>query len=136
MSLMSRDDSLSVADKERIDQICLAFEDAWLAGQRPVIEQHLRQATGTQEAALLGQLVQLDVDYRRSLREEPTVEDYAARFPRYGAEVRQALELALQRGAPLLYETLQEQNVDSRLIIYDGNHISSFMQACGYGPPS
>ena len=43
MSLLPRDDSLALADRNQIDEICLAFEDEWLTGRRPVLEAYLRR---------------------------------------------------------------------------------------------
>ena len=50
-----------------------------------------------------------------------------------------ALDDLFQRDEPLLYEHLINNNVDSRLVIYDGHHIGNFvMQHKDYGqvPPS
>lgn len=40
-----------------------------------------------------------------------------------------ALHDIFQRDEPLLYEQLQKNNVDSRLVIYNGNHITNFVNA-------
>lgn len=40
-----------------------------------------------------------------------------------------ALHDIFQRDEPLLYESLQKNNVDSRLVIYNGNHVTNFVNA-------
>ena len=96
MSLLQRDDSLSLADKQRIDRLCLQFEDEWLAGARPVLEPYLRQMPPPSRGVLLRELLLLELDYRRSLREHPRLDDYLARFPRSAAVIRAAFESAYQ----------------------------------------
>jgi serine/threonine protein kinase len=58
-----------------------AFEAAWLAGSRPRIEDHLGWATSPDRAALLRELLTLDVQHRRRAGEVPCLEDYLPRFP-------------------------------------------------------
>lgn len=103
MSRAPRDDSLSIEDQQHIDRICLSFEDAWLAGQRPVMEQFLGHVPPTLRPALLGQLLLLELDYRRSLREDVRAEDYLARFPRMHDVVRESFHEALEREAPVRF---------------------------------
>jgi hypothetical protein len=50
---------------DRVDNWCDEFEDGWLAGERPVIEDVLRQAPADLMPDLLMELVRVDVDYRR-----------------------------------------------------------------------
>jgi serine/threonine-protein kinase len=73
------DDSLSAL--ERIDPLCDRFEDAWLAGERPRIEDHAAGWEGPARAALLRALVRLDAEYRRGLGEVVGPDDYLGRFP-------------------------------------------------------
>jgi eukaryotic-like serine/threonine-protein kinase len=75
------DYSLSLEAKERIDQICLEFEKSWKSGTRPQIKAHLGNTAGTERSVLLSELLLLDLDYRRHLGEQPTAEEYRARFP-------------------------------------------------------
>ena len=80
MSLLPRDDSLAISDRKQIDKICLAFEDEWLTGRRPVLEAYLRRADAAHQSILLKELLLLELDYRRSIRDEPDLDDYLARF--------------------------------------------------------
>ncbi|MBM4090316.1 MAG: DUF4384 domain-containing protein [Planctomycetes bacterium] len=100
MSLSPRGDSLSLADRKHIDAICLQFEDAWLAGQRPVLEQHLSQASAAAAPMLLHELLLLDLDYRRSLQEPAPIGDYQARFPQFAEVIRTAFDIAARRDPP------------------------------------
>ncbi len=97
MSLLPRDDSLPLADRERIDRLCLQFEDEWLAGGRPVLEPYARQIEMPAQGVLLYELLQMELEYRRGLGEQPQLDDYVPRFPRQAAEIRQAFHVAFQR---------------------------------------
>lgn len=72
------DDALSIQSLRDIDRTCLAFEEAWRAGRQPSIERYLGDVTGRERAALLQQLLLLDLDYQR---DEISAQEYAARFP-------------------------------------------------------
>ncbi len=82
MSVSRREDLLTIEDKRKIDQICTQFEAEWLAGRRPLIEAFLHQVQPAAQEVLLGELLLLELDYRRSLQEELSADDYRARFPR------------------------------------------------------
>src|SRR5262249_39200834 len=51
------------------------------AGQRPLLEEHLGPAEGPLRAALLGQLLPLEWEYRLGAGERPRADEYEARFP-------------------------------------------------------
>jgi eukaryotic-like serine/threonine-protein kinase len=71
------DDSLPQSLLERVDAICDRFEDAWLNGTRPRIEDYLAEGTDERERiALLKQLVALDIAHRRRQGEAPSARDY------------------------------------------------------------
>ena len=63
----------------------MRFEDEWLAGARPVLEPYLRQVLPPSRGVLLRELLLLELDYRRSLREPPRLDEYLTRFPRCGS---------------------------------------------------
>ena len=69
----------------RVDQVCDRFEAAWKAAgradARPRIEDFLGGAPDQEQAALLQELIPLDVYYRRRCGEDPLPRDYADRFP-------------------------------------------------------
>lgn len=71
----------AVSLDSQIEIICVRFEDIWKAGQRPSIEDHLSEMTGNGRNTLLRELLKLELYYRRRMGEEPTLEEYRARFP-------------------------------------------------------
>jgi tRNA A-37 threonylcarbamoyl transferase component Bud32 len=97
MSLLPRDDALALIDRKQIDEICLAFEDEWLAGHRPVMEVYLRQVNSVNQPTLLKELLLLELDYRRSTHDVPQVDDYLTRFPACSASVQAAFHAACTR---------------------------------------
>ena len=79
---MPEDGSLNPLSKvRRIDSICDRFEAAWNAGTRPVIEAFLNDTPATEQAAVLRELVILDLHYRRHAGEILQPADYLTRFP-------------------------------------------------------
>jgi RNA polymerase sigma factor (sigma-70 family) len=58
-----------------------SFERAWIAGQRPRIEVYLADAPRPEAAAHLRELLALELAYRRSEGESPSLEEYCTRFP-------------------------------------------------------
>jgi serine/threonine-protein kinase len=75
------DGRLPAAGALRLEEACGRFEAAWRAGGRPRLEDYLGPADGPGYAALLRELVALDVHYRRRVGESPRPADYADRFP-------------------------------------------------------
>jgi serine/threonine-protein kinase len=67
--------------RRRAEQVCDRFEGAWKAGERPRLEEHLAAVPEPERAALLPELVALEVDYRRLAGEQPVPEEFLARFP-------------------------------------------------------
>src|SRR5262249_38447146 len=66
---------------QQVNALCNRFEAAWRAGQRPRIEDALAEAAEAERAALLQELLALEVYYRRRHGEDPRPDDYRARFP-------------------------------------------------------
>src|SRR5579871_5526485 len=70
---------------DAVDAACDRFEAAWLAaldgGTRPLIEDHLSPVPQSHHAALLRELVLLELFYRVRAGEQPRPEDYRERFP-------------------------------------------------------
>jgi hypothetical protein len=74
-------DSEQLALEWQVDAVCLRFEAAWQAGQRPGIEDYLADAQEPLRSALLRELLKLDIEYRQKAGESPSPEDYRDRFP-------------------------------------------------------
>jgi WD40 repeat protein/serine/threonine protein kinase len=69
----------------RVDMACDRFEAAWKAAasadQRPHIETYLDGIAESEQAALVHELILLDIEYRQRAGESPQAEDYRDRFP-------------------------------------------------------
>src|SRR5437763_3688965 len=65
----------------RVDAECDRFEAAWKAGRRPHIEDHLAAVPEPERAALLIELIPLEIDYRRLAGDKVQPEEFLARFP-------------------------------------------------------
>ena len=64
-----------------IDRACHRFEADWRAGRRPAIEDCLARTAGPDRAALLRELLAVELEYRASAGERPDPAEYRARFP-------------------------------------------------------
>jgi tRNA A-37 threonylcarbamoyl transferase component Bud32 len=86
-----------------VDRACNEFEFAWRrGGPRPRPEDFLAGWEGPERLALLRELVQLEVDYRRADGENCRAEEYQARFPELGRDwVAEALATSLPVLPPL-----------------------------------
>jgi hypothetical protein len=73
---------------EQIDRVCDRFEAAWLAGQRPCVNEHLGEMPEPQRSDLFRALLKLDLHYRRQQRETPTEAEYCQPFPEYTDLIR------------------------------------------------
>jgi hypothetical protein len=75
--------SVGATQQARVDAICDRFESAWRAaassGQRLRIEDYVGDPA-SEHASLLCELAALDIAYRRSAGENPSLVEYRARF--------------------------------------------------------
>jgi WD40 repeat protein/tetratricopeptide (TPR) repeat protein/tRNA A-37 threonylcarbamoyl transferase component Bud32 len=87
-----QNDSLPVSVQLRLEEVCARFEAAWKAAgsaaTAPRIEERLGAAAGPGRAALLRELLRLDVHYRRRYDENPDADYYAARCPADAQAIR------------------------------------------------
>ena len=91
---MSREPSakligLPLPEAEQVDQTCDRFETAWRAGEWPCIEGYLDAVAIPSRTILLLELIQLEVELRREVRERPTAAEYAVRFPDQAAAIEE-----------------------------------------------
>src|SRR5690242_14563549 len=57
------------------------YEADLRADRQPVMEDHLRGAKGNARAAMLCELIAIDWEMRAARGEQPTLQEYLARFP-------------------------------------------------------
>jgi serine/threonine protein kinase len=81
-------------------QVCQAFEAAWSAGQRPVIEPYLRDTPPSARGVLLRELLRLDLTYRGRWNEQPSLEEYCQHFPDEGDLIRAVFREMPTAGTP------------------------------------
>ncbi len=80
-----RNEPLPATLGPRLDSACQRFEAAWKAGLAPRIEGHLGAAAGAERAALLKELIGVEVSYRRARGEAVASTEYLRRFPELDA---------------------------------------------------
>jgi hypothetical protein len=83
----------------RMDDMCLRFEDQWLAGEQPDLEALLRDCPEAQRGELLADLLLLEWTYRRQRGEDFELEEYLQRFASLQAGVTEAWRCWLALGA-------------------------------------
>ncbi len=74
----------------QIEELCREFERRWRSGGRPEVGEYLRRVEDPQRGALLGELVALEVEYRRQGSESVTLDEYRRRFPEYADQLEAA----------------------------------------------
>jgi WD40 repeat protein/serine/threonine protein kinase/tetratricopeptide (TPR) repeat protein len=75
-----------------MEQIVLAFEKAWLQGQRPALEAHLPAAETLRQAVLV-ELIHADLECRLKAGEPARVENYLERYPDLGQDPGRVVDL-------------------------------------------
>lgn len=103
MSLAERQDSLSLRQKQQIDEVCLAFEDSWLVADRPLLEPWLERVDSVIRPALLKELLLIEFEYRQAVGESVDLQHYLDRFPGMETVVRAAYKIAAEREIPLRF---------------------------------
>ncbi len=73
-----------------MDRICLEFEDAWRQGESPSIRDYWLRGECEDRKALLVDLLEVELVYRRQNGDSPQCEEYLALFPEYPEAVREA----------------------------------------------
>jgi len=96
--------ALPLSAARRVDATAYRFERAWQEAaapeQRPRIDDYLAGVSEAERAALLPELIALEVAYRRKWGEDPRAEDYRQRFPAVDS-LRLADALAARAAADL-----------------------------------
>src|SRR5262249_30786248 len=89
---LDRYEALGLDAQVVIDELCSRYEAALQAGEAPSLEAYLREPSVTDSAALLAELVTLDVTYRRRRGECPSSNDYTGRFPAFAEVIAEVFE--------------------------------------------
>ena len=84
--------SLSATQAEEMDRACDRFEGEWRAGARPDLAAYLAGPSGPVRAALVRELIAVDVAWRKRAGERPAAEDYLRPFPSDADAVLAAFE--------------------------------------------
>jgi serine/threonine protein kinase len=95
------DPSLTPEEAKYLDRACDAFEAACQAGEQPSIERFLAEAPPAVRQALLRELLEVEMEYRRRRGERPTLEEYRQRFPDYFDGVLAAESSGERTSAPV-----------------------------------
>ena len=77
----SSNSNLSDEILRRIDQTCDDFESAWKAGERPFVDDVLGDFPTDAQAAVLNELLPIEIAWRQKSGETPSVDSYLFRFP-------------------------------------------------------
>lgn len=102
MSGPSADDASAPLElAKQIDAICDRFEEEWIAGQRPHIEDYLDARQGLERSALFSALLRVEVEYRLRSGRKPTPHEYRTRFPEHAEFVTKAFQEVAEARASL-----------------------------------
>jgi hypothetical protein len=87
MSEKSRPGSIPVLQSVewRVDSACERFEQAWRAGRRPALDDHLPAEDWLRRAVLV-ELAHMDLECRLKAGEPARAEDYLSRYPELAGE--------------------------------------------------
>lgn len=85
---MSNANSINVF--EDIQSLCSDFRRKLKRGERKRIEDYLNSVSDSSKEILFQNLLVIDLEFRRRQKEDPTSDEYAARFPQFRRLIRQA----------------------------------------------
>ncbi|TXT36892.1 MAG: protein kinase family protein [Planctomycetota bacterium] len=85
---------------QQLDDLCDRFESAWLAGERPRVEDFLADVSDKHKSEATRELLKLEAHYRLKANEMPTVDELRQRFPSLGSVwLRGVVEPVKSRGS-------------------------------------
>jgi serine/threonine protein kinase/WD40 repeat protein len=84
----------------RVDAVCRRFEAKWRDGHDPRVDDFLAEADPPERAALLRELLALELELRRGHGERPSLSDYVARYPALADQVRALIPLMVDMELP------------------------------------
>jgi hypothetical protein len=75
------------SQKQRVDAVCVRFEDAWKSGATPRLETYLSELDDADRPLLFEELLALELLYRLARKETPLPQEYITRFPEHASRV-------------------------------------------------
>ena len=75
--------SFQLSSLNEIDQLCDEFEIQWQRGEQPDISEYLQRVDPALWSTLFVELVRIDMEYRSTLGDAPTIKEYVDRFPQF-----------------------------------------------------
>jgi hypothetical protein len=92
VSARPKADQVSINVFDLIDSICADFRRQWKAGERPRIEDFLRQVPEDGRAQLFRNLLSVEMRYRNRAGDRANPDEYVRRFPDYRRVVGDAFQ--------------------------------------------
>ncbi len=89
--------SLPPGMARRLNSVCDRFEEQWLAGSEPRLEDFLPLVDESDRRALLRELLALELEYRGRRGQQPTSEPYLRRLPEFSDVIAAAFAAPQQR---------------------------------------
>ena len=83
---------------ERLERVCMRFENDWRAGREPRIQDYLEGFDGTERRLLFRELLYADAELRQARGLPSPLAAYGSQFPQY-RDLLEALALAPRTAA-------------------------------------
>ncbi len=80
LGVLMSDQGTPGSEAAEIDHLCDEFEKAWVAGERPRIEDYLERISAKRRVGLFRELWRLEMELRRKQGEQPRLLEYFQRF--------------------------------------------------------